>query len=280
MTASLKQLLVHLDSTEGDAQRLAAARHIASQNAAAVTAMYAVTPALLEFPFAPETGPLMAKDLIELDEERLAKTRRAFDKAMEEPGPAASWSQSSDAPSVGAFAQQALFADLLVLGQRRPADEKFSTLPADFVESVLAASGRPAIVIPYVGCSLPLGQTIAIAWKEAPEAARAVTASLPFLQRAKQVHILSWGSGSAPNIDGQVLDLDRYLAAHGVSATWHRGGDEPREIGELLLSGAFDLEADLLVMGCYGHSRAREWVLGGASRSVLHSMTLPVLMSH
>ena len=65
-----------------------------------------------------------------------------------------------------------------------------------------------------------------------------------------------------------------------MSAQWHRDPGEPAEIGELLLSRCADLSADLLVMGCYGHSRAREWVLGGTSRTVLHSMTLPVLMAH
>jgi nucleotide-binding universal stress UspA family protein len=65
-----------------------------------------------------------------------------------------------------------------------------------------------------------------------------------------------------------------------VQSVWHGQGDEPEAVGELLLSRVFDLEADLLVMGCYGHNRAREWALGGASRTILKSMTLPVLMAH
>jgi nucleotide-binding universal stress UspA family protein len=99
------------------------------------------------------------------------------------------------------------------------------------------------------------------------------------LQRARRVHVLSW-SGAEEAVSGQRLDLDGYLKLHGVAATWHREAGEPELLGELLLSRAFDLEADLLVMGCYGHSRAREWVLGGTSRTVLQSMTLPVLMAH
>jgi nucleotide-binding universal stress UspA family protein len=279
MTTSLKQVLVHLDCTDEALHRLAAARHIAGQHAAALTALYAVTPAFVELPYALEVGPV-AKDMVELDEQRRTKAHRAFDRAMDAPGAVAQWSQLDDTGIAGAFAQQALFADLLVMGQRQPADKAGTEVPPDFVESVLVASGRPAIVIPYVGWSLPLGETMAIAWKETPEAARAVTAALPLLRRAERVHILSWGSESMPNIGGQALNLDQYLKAHGVTATWHRGGPEPREVGELLLSRVFDLGADLLVMGCYGHSRAREWVLGGASRSVLSAMTLPVLMAH
>ena len=74
--------------------------------------------------------------------------------------------------------------------------------------------------------------------------------------------------------------MNGYLWRHGVEAIWHREGQEPQALGELLLSRAFDLHADLLVMGCYGHSRTREWLLGGTSRTVLRAMTLPVLMAH
>jgi len=99
------------------------------------------------------------------------------------------------------------------------------------------------------------------------------------MQRARKVHILAWGQEEGGVTGG--LDLDGYLKLRGIEPTWHReAAAEPGFLGELLLSRAFDLEADLLVMGCYGHSRAREWVLGGTSRTILRSMTLPVLMAH
>jgi nucleotide-binding universal stress UspA family protein len=183
-------------------------------------------------------------------------------------------------PIAGAVAQQALYADLLVLGQRNPADEAARSLPPDFVESVLLASGRPALVLPYVGWNGAVGDSVAIAWKETPEAARAVRAAIPILQRAGRVHVLAWGGEEAPRVSGDALDLERYLRLHRVQVTWHREGGEPRELGELLLSRVFDLGADLLVMGCYGHGRAREWILGGVSRTILDAMTLPVLMAH
>ena len=125
-----------------------------------------------------------------------------------------------------------------------------------------------------------VGQTVVIAWKPTREAARAVSAAVPLLQRARRVHVMAWGEDEE-QVTGARLDLDGYLKLRGVEPVWHReGGEEPADLGDLLLSRAFDLEADLLVMGCYGHSRAREWVLGGTSRTVLRSMTLPVLMAH
>jgi len=280
MANSLRQVLVHLDPSPSLPARLAAAREIALRHEASLAALYAVMPAFVELPYAPEVGPMLAKELVALDEERRDRARRVFEDAMKAAGPVAAWSQANDLPVIGAFAQQALFADLLVLGQHQSREEANAGVPSDFVESVLAASGRPAVVIPHVGCAGPIGQSVVIAWKQTPEAARAVAAALPFLRRAARVDILSWGDEDEPSIGGSRLDLEGYLKLHGVTATWHRGGPEPEALGELLLSRVFDLGADLLVMGCYGHGRAREWVLGGVSRTVLKSMIVPTLMAH
>jgi nucleotide-binding universal stress UspA family protein len=280
MASSLRQVLVHLDATRSLADRLAVARKVAEQQGAALAALYAATPLFVELPYAPELGPTLAADLVALDEERRAGALKIFDKAMADAGPVATWSQTNEVPVLSAFAQQALFADLLVLGQHEDGDPASRAVPTDFIASLLSASGRPAIVVPFVGWKGPVGDTIAIAWKETPEAARAVAAAVPLLRRAAKVHVLTWGDEGGATIGGHQLDLDGYLKLHGVTPTWHRGGPEPGNIAELLLSRVSDLGADLLVMGCYGHGRAREWVLGGASRTVLQSMTLPVLMAH
>ena len=280
MTSSLRQILVHLDPTSATPGRLATARALAQQHGAGLGALYACTPALVELPSAPLVDPAFVANLVEIEEERRSRVLKAFDKEMTQPGPVATWAHTGEVPIAGAVAQQALYADLLVLGQRNPADEAARSLPPDFVESVLLASGRPALLLPYVGWNRAVGDSVAIAWKETPEAARAVCAAMPFLQRAGRVHVLAWGEEETPRVSGDALDLERYLRLHGVQVTWHREGGEPRELGELLLSRVFDLDADLLVMGCYGHGRAREWILGGVSRTILDAMTLPVLMAH
>jgi nucleotide-binding universal stress UspA family protein len=102
------------------------------------------------------------------------------------------------------------------------------------------------------------------------------------LQRARHVVVMRWNeTPEAPRASGSILGLERFLKLHGVAA---RFDDEapasPDLVGELMLSRCTDHGADLLVMGSYGHARLREWVLGGASRTVMRSMTLPVLMSH
>lgn len=281
MPSEIKQILVHLDPTRAATRRLDAARELAQKLDASLTGLYAATPGFIELPYAPSIGPGLASSLLELDDRRRSQAQKVFDEAFRSSTVPASWAHTSQVPVNEVFARQALFADLLVLGQRDPADEEAAAVPPDFVETVLLASGRPALVVPHIGVTAPIGNRVAIAWKPTPEAARAVTAALPLLQRASRVHVLSWGEEEQQSpVAGAALDLERYLKAHGVTFTWDRAGAEKQQIGELLLSRAFDLTADLLVMGCYGHSRAREWILGGASRTILQSMTLPVLMMH
>lgn len=280
MKESYTQLLVHLDTSAGVAHRLDVARTIAQAHGAAVTALYAVTPALLVVPFAPEAGPGVASALQEIDDERRASAHAMLEEALSTPGVHAEWAEVSDFPIVAAFARQALYADLLVLGQSDP-QLASAGVPFDFPETVMATSGKPALILPYAQTQPTVAQNIVIAWKPTRESARAVSAAVPLLQRARTVHVLSWSEGDDEGIGGARLSLDGYLKLRGIEPIWHREtGAEPPFLGEMLLSRAFDLDADLLVMGCYGHSRAREWVLGGTSRTVLRSMTLPVLMAH
>ncbi len=277
MKTSLTQLLVHLDPSPRAAQRLEVARKLGQRHHAAVAALYAVTPSFIDMPFAPAMGAGVGTGTRELDDEQRDSARAMFERVQASPGAPMSWAEALDGPCIDAFAQQALYADLLVLGQYDPSDKGAAHVPADFVESVMEISGKPALIVPYAVVPPTTGETVVIAWKPTCEAARAVAAAMPLLQAARRVHVVSWADDKAKIGAGQ-LDLGGYLKLSGVEAIWHREGGEPERLGELLLSRAFDLQADLLVMGCYGHSRAREWVLGGTTRTVLQSMTMPVLM--
>jgi len=279
MSNDIRSILVHLDGPERAGERLVLGRRLAAEHGAALAVLYGTVPAALVAPLAGEAMALMLESLVALDEDRRAKTRRAFDALVREPGVRATWSEASDLSAQGEVARCAMYADLLVLGQHDPTLGRAGGVPPHFVEAVLAQSGRPAIVVPYTGPATPTFRSVAIAWKETAEAARAVAAALPLLARASDVHVLTWGSAQ-PALRGPWTDLPGYLARHGIRAEWHQQGPETDDTGELILSRCADISADLLVMGCYGHMRAREWLLGGASRTVLQSMTLPVLMAH
>jgi nucleotide-binding universal stress UspA family protein len=179
MNTSYRQVLVHVDATRAAPHRLAAALAIARNNDAPLAALYAVAPAFMELPYAPELGPSLAAELVAIDQRRRDQALRMFDELARGSRPPASWAQVNEVPIADAFAQQALYADLLVLGQHERTDAAGSGVPADFVELVLAASGRPDVVLPFTGTSAKVGDTVAIAWKPTAEASAPLSRRCP-----------------------------------------------------------------------------------------------------
>lgn len=180
-----------------------------------------------------------------------------------------------------AISLHARYADLLILSQTDP-DDSTAMMGSGFPGQAVLSSGRPVLLIPYGGNFPTIGTSVVVAWDASREAARAVTDALPFLQRAAKVSVLAvnpevsaTGHGEEPG-----ADIALFLARHGVSVGATRSQSGTVDIGAWLLSRAFDLQADLIVMGGYGHSRARELAFGGVTRSMLGEMTVPVLMSH
>jgi nucleotide-binding universal stress UspA family protein len=181
---------------------------------------------------------------------------------------------------VPSLVENAWSSDLLVLGQHDPSNPTPGVAPS-FVSDVLLASGKPAIVVPYIDVGSTAGRTIVIGWKPTPESARAVAAAVPLLRLAQAVHLAVWDEGSSNDEQASTAPIERFLHRHGVQRVnvLHQGRPT-RELGELMLSLCYDLQADLLVMGCFSRSRMHEQILGGVTRTILQSMTLPVLMSH
>jgi nucleotide-binding universal stress UspA family protein len=277
---NLRSILLHVDASPRSAVRLQLARELGSQHEATVTALYGVTPTFLALPFAFAEGtPGVLPMIEEIDADRRRATRAEFDRQQRTGATAMRWADLGNEPVTQGFTAQALVTDLMVLGQRDANDPLAEGVPPDFVESVLIASGKPALIVPYAGAFTSVGRDVLVAWKPTREAARAVAEALPLLQRARNVHVVGWTADNSDGSSGRI-DLAGYLRSHGVEAKVQVHSAAPVEVGESLLSLAADVGADLLVMGCYGHSRARELVLGGATRTILRSMTLPVLMAH
>ncbi|SEF20953.1 universal stress protein [Variovorax sp. NFACC27] len=270
-----KSILLHLDGSARTAERIRLARQLAEAFDAEVTAQPCTLSALMRYPYAIEAAAEAVAIMQEIDKEARDRMHAAF-MTHGAGSPRLHWAEpESDGP--WAFARRALYADLLVLGQRDRNDPMDGELPGDFLPSVLVDSGRPALVLPYAGPVGPIGRTVLVAWKETRESARAVTAALPWLRKAARVHAVAYGEGAQASL-GRLQDYLRMQGVHDLSL--HPGGDKEDDVGNRLLSFASDVSADMLVMGCYGHSRAREWVLGGATLSMLQWMTLPVLISH
>ncbi len=272
--SALRSILLQVDSSSRAAERIRLARQLADEFNAEVTAQPCMLSSIARHPMALEGSSSAIALMQEFDEACLQKAHATFLTAAAGSS-GLHWAKPLlDGPY--GFANRALYADLMILGQRDADDPAAGELPADFLPSVLVHSGRPALVLPHSGAIAPVGRQVLVAWKETRESARAVSAALPWLQRARKVHVLSYGEEAGESLRA----LERYLTPHGVAVICHDGGPEQDEAGDQVLSRAADLGADLLVMGCYGHSRAREWVLGGFTRTILRSMTLPVLMAH
>jgi len=181
-----------------------------------------------------------------------------------------------------AIPRYARYADLVVAGQDDP-DDPESFIADHFPETLVMSAGRPVLFIPYTGVFPTLGANIMVAWNGSRESARAVHDALPLLQRAENVTVVRLNEHKDEPRDNRIpgADIALMLARHGVKAelaALDGVGNLPP--GDVLLSRASDLGADLVVMGAYGHSRWQELVMGGATRSMLESMTVPVLMSH
>ena len=275
---SYKTSLVHCDASQSVSHRLGVAVDLAQRFGARLVGLHVRQP--FETPvFADGSFPM--DDFFKAHEEGVkadeAGATAAFAKAIKGKELAAEW-RLADGYADGELPVQARYSDLVVVGQAEP--EPTAT-PSDLPETVALATGRPVLVVPHIGAKPP-GKTVLLCWNASREAARAAADALPFLKAAEKVIVLAVnpkasaaGHGAEPGADAAA-----WLARHGVKVTIQRDVAPDADVGAVILSRAADLGADLIVMGIYGHSRMREMVLGGASRTLLGSMTVPVFMSH
>ncbi|HWX48004.1 MAG TPA: universal stress protein [Roseomonas sp.] len=279
----LKDILVHLDATEQGKLRLQLAADLARRHAAHLVGLFTVdipVPAIA----APEAGgAAVLADLFQsMRQDRLAEAAEveaAFREQLRRDGLSGEWRLAEGmAPEL--LALHARYADLTLLGQDDP--ESGGSAAEALIEAVLFGSGRPVLVVPYAGRFESLGRAALIGWNASREAARAVHDALPLLAQADSVTVLAvnprgglGGHGEEPG-----ADIALHLARHGLTVQVEHTVAPELSDGDVLLNRAAELSADLLVIGGYGHSRLREVVLGGVTRTLLRRMTAPVLMSH
>jgi nucleotide-binding universal stress UspA family protein len=231
----------------------------------------------------------------------------AFDKRMTEEGLESEWRVMHGNPTEALMAC-ARHGDLTVIGQANPDEPTYdSSMP----DQLVLGAGGPVLVVPYVGHFEAIGRRVMVAWNGEREAARAVRDAMPILEQAETVNVYSVDPADEGRLAG--ADICAHLARHGVKAEASRivlgpeaeavssglqtvggfGFQEPGpwtrtrrppvgkpDAGNALLSAAADVGVDLLVMGAYGQSRLRELALGGTTREILRTMTVPVLMSN
>jgi len=205
-------------------------------------------------------------------EVRAAKAREAYQQVCASAGIPATW-RDSTGRETDIVANAGRLTDLIVIG--RP-DAETETPLAATLDAALFDTGRPVLVAPSPAPA-SVGSRVVIAWNGSAQAARVVAGAMPFLRGAKEVLVYTVGDIGR---SASAADLVAYLAYHEVKAVHESLTADNLTVGGRLLKHASERQADLLVMGAYGHSRLREMILGGATRDVLAAVNLPLLMAH
>jgi nucleotide-binding universal stress UspA family protein len=274
-----RTVLVHVDSQRDSASRTAVAIAVAKKFDATLIGMAAGLPRLpIEIYNAALGTVAVGPEYTEMDRKDLAaefgRAEDAFNAATRTSGVETGW-RSIFGPPSAAIVQGAIAADLAIVG---PGDRSLlGNLSVASAGDVVLRSGRPVLVVPE-GVSTFDAKSVVVAWKDTPEAQRAVADALPFLKGASSVVVLAIDENdeSKPGHAEAVA----FLLRHGIAAKSESIPSKGADIGEVLLSYAKQKSAGLIVAGAYGHSRVREWVLGGVTRALLNNETVPVLFSH
>jgi nucleotide-binding universal stress UspA family protein len=301
--AAMRDVVVHVNDELLSKHAVTLAASLAAELGAGLTALLVATPVHAGVGLSAETASL-AQQLGRTQREALLSIGdRLLDGVQQRCHGLQLEMQFADGDPVEVLKARARMADLLVTSQRDPAGE--GGLSSGQAARLLVGAACPVLCVPYIGWGAGKSATpqdrllrrALVAWSDTRESARALRDALPLLTHASHVELVSFADAARAEDPSREASLQRvadYLGRHGVKATTTvfsqtapsmgermlRGWVPDVAVAEALLSHAADTQADFIVMGSYGHSRLRELVLGGVTRTMLETMTVPVLMSH
>lgn len=273
---AFKDILVHVDNTAQGRLRLRLAWRLAQLQDGHLVGLHvrsrSMPPPFIAAQFGPEIEALQSRR----NDDSAREARAAFEAIASAQGVTAEW-RDVEGPLADMVTLHARYADITVIGQP---DEEEGDRP--LADALILEVGRPVLVVPYAGHFDTVAERVVVAWNASREATRAAHDALPLLRRAKRVQVIAINPGDGLTAHGDIpgADICLHLSRHGVNAVCEHIRADDLNVGQMLLSRAADEDADLIVMGAYGHSRLRELVLGGATRHILRHMTVPVLLSH
>lgn len=278
---SYKTILVHVDQSAHTASRIRIAAEIAVKESAHLigAAMTGISRFVDEGSQLGLSRTALAHHLDSVYQ-RANNALEQFEEIAANAGVQSYEKRLLDDDDHGGLSLQARYCDLIVLGQA-DLDEAFSPVLSDLPEYVVLSGGRPVLIVPHSGQFGGTYDRVLIAWDGGREATRALTDAIPLLRRAKNVTVVLLNPTSGVEAHGEQpgADIALFLARHDIRIEVMQQ-KTAIDVGNALLSLATGLGSDLLVMGGYGHTRFREVLLGGVTRTVLQTMTVPVLMSH
>lgn len=276
-----KRIAVHLEQDSACIRRIRIAIQLATEHDAELLGIYvSYLPPQYVFDDAIVPDSVYAALQRNLSEER-QKVDDMFRREARAAGVTCHWLTSQGLPDQ-ALALHSRCCDLLIMSQADP-DGSDSVIAPRLIEAVIMSAGRPVLMVPWAGEFSRVGRRVLLCWDRGRESARALSDAAPILQNATSLLALTIDPqpDSIRSRDTEPRDFLAYCSAHGYPV--------PREavsesngagIGDIILNAAGEDDCDLIVMGANGHCRLREWVMGGASRALLESMTIPTLFSH
>jgi nucleotide-binding universal stress UspA family protein len=274
----IKDVMVRLDGTEADEMRLAVADTLVDTFQGHVIGLFLNVLPLIIPPEGDSAASIYSVKLMEEARELGDRTEAKLTQRLarlQKPVELRRFDVFSD--TIGdVAAREARSADTFV--GLRPNGE--SREPENLLESVLFGSGRHLFVVPGVRPGRLMMDNIMVAWNATRESARAMAEAMPYLRKAKQVAVVSVVDEEVEDEAVMGQDAVNHLRHHGISATLHHAKKEKRDVGETLIAEAHRVKADVIVMGGYGHSRLREWLLGGATYEMMHKAPVPLVIAH
>lgn len=278
MISQIKDLAVYVSPNDEHHLTLETVAKFASKQQAHVTGIHVIAPIPTTIAGSGEIAApqWILEQYTEASEKDSEQAQQAFESAMKAAGVTYQWISASGDPATvvtGYFR----YADVGVVTQPKPRqlhDQR------SIVNYILLNSGRPILVVPYIGSRQSIGRRVIAGWNGGVEATRALHDALPLLRNAEWVEVISIDKDIDVDELGSSVAVTEHLAHHGVSATATTYPKTKIDAGDVLINHASDRDADLIIAGAWGHTRAAEYVFGGTTRTLLEHMTVPVWMSH
>jgi nucleotide-binding universal stress UspA family protein len=270
----MKDILVHLNYADSLERRLCVTQRIATAFGAHVTGLY-VQPMIAHEIYGSYVHPEIF-DEFEKKQNEGARQGLLQCEQMLNSNKLAGCAIKTAGDSVRELNYRASAHDLVVVAQYN-ADKHFKNM-AHVPTHVSFGCGRPVIIVPECNEQADVGKSVLVAWSGTRESTRALHDAMPLLERADYVNLVTFDIGGK---NGEIIDIKPHLQRYGVTFdAFHSSVRHEQEVCSRLVDFARRYESDLLVMGAYGHSRLREYVLGGVSKSVFSESEIPVLVSH
>ena len=277
----IKNLLLHLDHSTGCLNRLDTAFALAHEYDAAISGLFVVpdyvVPSYVEAQISVDLITDVTEKAIARAEETLADYRRRADEAKVD-----FKAEVVEGQVIPILREHSKYTDLLLLGQDNPEDPDNASY--GLADALLFEGASPCMMVPHSGKLATPGQRVLLTWNASRESARALREALPILQRASTIVVLSSepddGDTDVARGHPHAAELARFLDSHGIETVSSGISDVDLSPSEAILGQAADMNADLIVMGAYGHARLREIILGGVTRDLLKQSTVPLFLAH